>query len=448
MATVLVRLGDDPAMNKRTRLLLPLCAALAAPATWSPGHAAALTVEERLAAIEAGYVELKEENARLRALLETQVPPATAVAAAPVAATSVAATPAVITAPAATAPAHVLVEAAGKETRLSIGGFIQGQYENGDAADLRFVGVDDRFYFRRARLSVTGSFAENFDFRVEGDFGANSLGASTGIRTSANEIYVNWNKYPAANVRVGYLKPAFGGDQLASDTSFHTIERPLASDLIADGRQPGLGIYGSFLGKRIGYIVTAGHGNGSNSSQNDDDRFLGAARLYGTLFDSATAGRLVGAFNVMGSHDTSVTKPGFGFDSIAGGAVDRIFHGQRNGWGTDAQWTLGPLYLGGEYLHEHFEPDNTIPSPSFDAAGWQLTAAYTVVPQRLEAVLRREVFDPNLDASGDATENWLVGLNYRIKGDDIKLMVNYLFGDAPYLPDDSGRLFARVQLMY
>ena len=35
-----------------------------------------------------------------------------------------------------------------------------------------------------------------------------------------------------------------------------------------------------------------------------------------------------------------------------------------------------------------------------------------------------------------------------VKGDDIKLMVNYLFGDAPGLPDDSGRLLARVQLVY
>lgn len=424
-------------MNKYVRLLV-LWAGLAAPAIFSPAHAAAPTVEERLQALEAGYAQLKAENERLRELLAAQTRSATSTA-----------TPAVAATPApSTADRAVALAAAGDETKLTLGGFIQGQYENGGAGDQRFTGINDRFFFRRARLSVTGSFAENFDFRVEADFGANSLGAGTGIRASANEIYVNWNRYPAANLRVGYLKPAFGGDQLWSDTTTHTIERPLASDRIADGRQPGLGVYGSFLDKRLGYIVTAGHGNGSNSSQNDDDRFLAAARLFGTLFDSPAAGRLVGAVNVMRSEDTLTSKPGFGFDRVPGGVADGLFRGKREGWGADAQWSLGRIHLGGELLRERFEPDNALPSRAFDAQGWQLTAAYMVVPRRLQAVLRREVFDPNLDVSGDATENWLAGLNFLVKGDDIKLMINYLFGDAPGLPDDSGRLLARVQIVY
>ncbi|MFO1511050.1 MAG: porin [Steroidobacteraceae bacterium] len=422
-------------MNRKIRLL-SLCVAFVLPTICSTTLlAAAPTVEERLQALEAGYAELKAENARLRERLAATAPPAAPAVAA--------ATPAP-----ATVDTPATVVAAGKEATLTLGGFIQGQYESGGAGDQRFAGVNDRVYFRRARLSVTGSFTENFDFRVEADFGANSLGASTGIRASANEIYVNWNRYPAANVRVGYLKPAFGGDQLWSDTTTPTIERPLASDRIADGRQPGIGVYGRFPDKRFGYVVTAGHGNGSSSSQNDDNRFLSAARLYGTLFDAPVAGRLVGAVNVMHSEDAAVPKPGFDFDLIAGGAADNLFRGKRDGWGLDAQWTLGRLYVGGELLRERFEPDNDLPARVFDTQGWQLTAAYMIVPRRLQAVLRREVFDPDLDVAGDATRNWLAGLNYLIKGDDIKLMVNYLFGDAPGLPDDSGRLFARVQLVY
>lgn len=422
-------------MNRKPGLPI-VAAALAAAALSLPGRAAAAaTIEERLEALEAGYAQLKEENARLRDLLAAKTAPQAQAASAPPAdAPQPAATPRVV--------------AKGNERKLEISGFIQGQYEAGDAGDARFAGINDRFFFRRARLMVAGDFAEHFDFRLEADFGANSLGASTGVRASANEIYVNWNRYPAANVRVGYLKPAFGGDQLWSDTTFDTIERPLASDRIADGRQPGLGVYGSFLDKRIGYLVTAGHGNGSNSSSNDDDRFLGAARVYGTLFDSTGAGRLVAAANVMHSGDSAVSKPGFGFDATAGGAVDGIFRGKRTGWGGDAQWTLGRWQVGGEYLRERFEPDNALPRRKFDADGWQLTASYMLVPARLQAVLRREVFDPNLDLAGDTTENWLVGLNYLLKGNDIKLMINYLFGDAPGLPGDSGRLLARVQLMY
>jgi hypothetical protein len=408
--------------------LLTVCAALALPALPAPAPAATPTVEERLQALEAGYAALKEENARLREQLAgRQAQPVL---------------------PAPSAPPATAVVTTDDSAKIKLGGFIQGQYEAGDAGDQRFAGIDDRVYFRRARLAATGRFAEHFDFRIEADFGANSSAASTGLRASANEIYINWNRYPAANIRVGYLKPAFGGDQLWSDTTTLTIERPLASDRIADGRQPGIGAYGSFLGKRLGYIVTAGHGNGSGSSQNDDDRFLGAVRIFGTLFDSAKAGRLIGAVNTLHSEDASVAKPGFGFDSIAGGTTDGLFRGRRRGWGADAHWTRGPASIGGEWLRERFEPDNALPARTLDAQGWQLTAAYMVVPQRLQAVLRREVFDPDVDTAGDATENWVAGFNYLIKGDDIKLMINYLFGDAPGLAGDSGRLLARMQIAF
>lgn len=420
---------------------------LAAALVVSVAQAATPTLEERLQALEAGYAQLKAENAQLRALVAAGTPTA-APAAAPVAAgTPGPVAPVVAAAPANNdAPAQVL--AAGKVARLTLGGFVQAQYEAGDAGDARFVGVNDRFYIRRGRVSVTGAFAEHFDFRVEGDFGANSLSAASGLRVSANEIYVNWNKYPAANLRIGYLKPAFGAEQLASDLTTPTIERFLASDRIADGRQPGLGVYGSFLDKRLGYIVTLGNGNGSNSSLNDNDSFGGAARAYGTLFDSLRAGRLTGGVNAMRSDDALVSRPGFGFDLNGGTLPDAIFRGERSGWGIDAQWSLGRATLSGELLRENFKPDNAIPAADFDARGWQLTATYMLLPQRLEAALRREVFDPNLDVAGDATENWVAGLNYLVKGSDIRLMVNYMFGDAPNLSDDSGRLFARMQIAF
>lgn len=442
-------------MPTRSRLFTRCAMLLAAAFMVSAAHAATPTLEERLEALEAGYAQLKAENAQLRALIAAGtavVAPTPAITAEP-AAPVVAAAPATTTAPANKvaptnndAPAQVL--AAGNVAKLTLGGFVQAQYEAGDAGDARFVGVNDRFYIRRGRISVTGAFAEHFDFRVEADFGANSLSPASGLRVSANEIYINWNKYPAANLRIGYLKPAFGAEQLASDLTTPTIERFLGSDRIADGRQPGLGVYGSFLDKRLGYIVTFGNGNGSNSSLNDNDSFMGAARIYGRLFESPRAGRLTAGINAMRSDDTLLSKPGFGFNLSGSALPDTIFRGERSGWGIDAAWSLGRATLSGELLRENFRPGNAVPAADFDAQGWHLTTTYMLLPQRLEAALRREVFDPNLDVAGDATENWVVGLNYLIKGSDLKLMVNYLFGDAPNLPDDSGRFFARMQIAY
>lgn len=200
------------------------------------GVASASTVEERLQMLEAGYERLLQENAALRQRLDAYAPahapaaiegqqPAPALAASTPATPPAAVPGATVAKSTVSLPAAPSVFPGGKETKLTVGGFIQGQAEGGDAGDQRWVGVNDRFFLRRARIYLAGSFAEHFDFKIEGDFSANSLSAGTGLKATANEVFVNWNKYPLANLRFGQLKPAFGGEQLQSDTTMYTIER-------------------------------------------------------------------------------------------------------------------------------------------------------------------------------------------------------------------------------
>src|SRR5213079_3049950 len=70
------------------------------------------------------------------------------------------------------APAYV--QQRGSELKLVLGGFIQMNFEDGDvsAFEGRFgqTALKDRFRLRRARINLTGDFAEQFDFKVEGDF--------------------------------------------------------------------------------------------------------------------------------------------------------------------------------------------------------------------------------------------------------------------------------------
>ena len=177
------------------------------------------SVEARLAALEARVQALAEENTALRSALAAGKTPASTPAA-PVTAPEVAAK----------APAPFTITPTGHEMKLAIGGFIQAQADFGGAPDPRWAGVRDRIYFRRTRITVSGAFAENFDFRVDADFSGNSLAATTGLRAQANDISIGWTKYPAATVRVGYPKPAFSAEVLASDGKTLTIERSLGSD--------------------------------------------------------------------------------------------------------------------------------------------------------------------------------------------------------------------------
>src|SRR5207248_6797153 len=62
----------------------------------------------------------------------------------------------------------VYVQQRGPELKLVLGGFIQTNFEDGDvsAFEGRFgqTALKDRFRLRRARINLTGDFAENFDF--------------------------------------------------------------------------------------------------------------------------------------------------------------------------------------------------------------------------------------------------------------------------------------------
>src|SRR5436190_24184265 len=68
----------------------------------------------------------------------------------------------------------VYVQQRGSEIKLVLGGFIQVNFEDGDV--LAFQGnfgqtaLKDRSRLRRARINLTGDLAEQFDFKIEGDF--------------------------------------------------------------------------------------------------------------------------------------------------------------------------------------------------------------------------------------------------------------------------------------
>ena len=141
------------------------------------------------------------------------------------------------------------VQQRGPELKLVLGGFIQVNFEDGDvsAFEGRFgqTAIKDRFRLRRARLNLTGDYAEQFDFKLEGDFGQSD--GTSGNRTafSATDVWVNYHQFPAAQVKIGQYKAPFGLEQLTPDTSLLTIERTLPTGAITPDRQIGAELWGN-----------------------------------------------------------------------------------------------------------------------------------------------------------------------------------------------------------
>src|SRR6266705_2735127 len=184
----------------------------------------------------------------------------------------------------------VYVQQRGPELKLVLGGFIQANFEDGDvsAFEGRFgeTALKDRFRLRRARINLTGDFAEQFDFKIEGDFGQSDGLNSNRTAFSGTDIFVNWHQYPEAQIKIGQWKAPFGVEQLTPDTTLYFAERSLPTGAITPDRQIGIQLWGKpFAGiwpdqkDLLTYYAGIFNGNGRNINNNDNNEFMYVARL-------------------------------------------------------------------------------------------------------------------------------------------------------------------------
>ena len=365
----------------------------------------------------------------------------------------------------------LFVQQRGPELKLVLGGFVQMNFEDGDvsAFEGRFgqTALKDRFRLRRARINVTGDFAEQFDFKLEGDF-ENSDGLNNN-RTAfeATDIFLNWHRYPWAQIKMGQWKAPFGLDQLTPDTTLYTIERTLPTGAITPERQIGVQLWGKPFATiwpeeadLLTYYAGIFNGNGRNTTNNDNNNFMYVGRLESTLFKDVFG---KGSFlklgaDVLNSRDDAGTNISQSLTLLVnsdGSLSPFVLPGpdERTAWSVDAWLRMGPFDLIGEFLQEHVHPR----SPDFDAFttdGFYVTGAYFLIPKKLQAVVQWQHLNPG-QKGNDGISSIVAGLNYYIRGDDLKLMVDYFhtwsdFRDAnPEFGDDQfDEVIGRMQLMF
>ena len=371
----------------------------------------------------------------------------------------------------------VFVVPRASELKLVLGGYIQINFEDGDvsAFEGRFgqTAVKDRFRLRRARVNLTGDFAEQFDFKVEGDFGQGDGLNSNRTAFSGTDIFVNWHQFPEAQVKVGQWKAPYGLEQLTPDPSLIIIERSLPTGAITPDRQIGAQLWGKPFTNiwpdekdLLTYYAGIFNGNGRNVSVNDNNNFMYVGRLESTVFKSKVWGQesslKLGA-DVLNSRDDAGTNISPTLNLLVnddGSLSPFVLPGadKRTAWGVDAWLKLGPFDLIGEYLQEKVNGRtvNGVPPgfADFTTSGYYITAAYFLIPKKLQLAVRWEDLNPG-QKGNDGIHSITGGLNYYIHGDDLKLMVNYIhtwsdFREAnPEFGDDQfNEVIGRVQLMF
>jgi Phosphate-selective porin len=371
----------------------------------------------------------------------------------------------------------IYVQQRGLELKLVLGGFVQVNFEDGavSAFEGRFgqTAIDDRFRLRRARINLTGDFAEQFDFKMEGDFGQSD--GTSGNRTafSATDIWVNWHQFPAAQIKVGQYKAPFGLEQLTPDTTLLTIERTLPTGAITPDRQIGVQLWGTPLSSiwpeqkdLLTYYAGIFNGNGRNITVNDNNNFMFVGRLELQPFNGKIAGQqsfLKLGGDVLNSRDeqgVNISQSSNLLVNDDGSLSPFVLPSpdERTAWSVDAWLEVGPFDLIGEYLQEHVEGRtvNGVPPTfsNFTTDGFYVTGAYFLIPKKLQAIVQWQYLNPG-QKGNDGLYSILGGLNYYIRGNDLKVMVNYIHTwsdfrqtNPEFGEDQFDEVIGRLQLMF
>src|SRR2546430_4519339 len=265
----------------------------------------------------------------------------------------------------------IYVQQRGSEIKLVLGGFIQVNFEDSDAfafqGNFGLSEIKDRFRLRRARVNLTGDFAEQFDFKVEGDFGQGDGINANRTAFSATDIFVNWHQFPEAQVKVGQWKAPFGLEQLTPDTSLYFAERSLPTGAITPDRQIGAQLWGKPFTNiwpdqkdLLTYYAGIFNGNGRNTTVNDNNNFMYVGRLellpwQGKLLGQKSSLKLGG--DVLNSRDDKGTNISQSLNLLVntdGSLSPFVLPGadERTGWSADAWLNIGPFDLIDEYFGE------------------------------------------------------------------------------------------------
>ena len=384
----------------------------------------------------------------------------------------------------------VYAVAAASELKLTLGGFVQPQLEAGDvfAFEGRFQSasgeIKDRFRLRRARINVSGDYAEQFDFKLEGEFSqsdttltvrdaAGRTLASSSNRTAfgATDLFANWHRFPELNIKAGQYKAPFGLEQLTSDTKLFLAERSLVTTALTPERQIGVMLWGKPFATLwpaqkdlLSYSVGVFNGTGRNISTNDNNEFMYVGRLEVMALKSKILNQEVGiklGANGLSSRDAAGNTISGALREANDGSLASYSlpsAGERTAFGFDASVRFGPFDFVGEYLSERVAP-RTVNGVAplftrFRADGYYLQGSYFVIPKKLQLVTKWETFNPDQFADDDI-HSITGGVNYYIKGDDIRLLANYIHtwsdfraSRPAFAKAEFDEVIVRLQLMF
>lgn len=268
------------------------------------------------------------------------------------------------------------------------------------------LGINGKFQnekmFYEARLRFTPQ--DNYDF----------------LQFLPSNIYIGTTAIPNHTVMVGNMRTPNGVEGSTSSTRLPFVARSQISRNFANTRQVGVRVKGNYS--------LAEYDLGGFSSDTYFRKFMPGAEFAGWL-TLKPLGKTNGKYGALklgsgitaGENDTSYCVTG----AYASYEYKKFL--------ANFEWAKANGYNGAKGISTN------------KAEGFYTTLGYKITP-KVQLVARYDQFKPNLNNSSDIRREYSGGVNYFIKGQAIKLMLNYVFCQNDCLKD-SHRIVVGTQIL-
>jgi phosphate-selective porin len=135
------------------------------------------------------------------------------------------------------------------------------------------------FDVERFRLMLDGKALEHWRFTVQADLATGSLSDDEEDSDLLLDAFVRFAKWRIAQLWVGQGKVGFGRQQMIDTGRMQFVDRSIATERFAHGRDVGFAVVGHNQDRTYEYSVGLYNGNGINDDVDENKDYLAAGRL-------------------------------------------------------------------------------------------------------------------------------------------------------------------------
>ncbi len=309
-------------------------------------------------------------------------------------------------------------------TKPQFSGYIIGQYQ----ASFQHGNKSNTFNLRMARVSVGGRVLGDFEYKIQGQI--NGSTSTLGESPRVVDLFVEWQKYDFARIKVGQFKRPFTFENPMNpiDVGFmgyaQNVQRlagfnDRTGEHASNGRDIGIQLQGDLLKNGSGrYLLhyQAGVFNGQGINTKDVDN---RKDLIGGLWLMPAKGLRVGAFGWVGSSARNGT-----WTDSKGNSRSGVVSLSKYRYAVSAEYKNEDWQIRSEYIHstgygfkttrqdEETGRDATVNTAQGDKAdGFYVSCIAPIVKQRLRAKARYDLYRKSA-AWTDSRTQYEIGLNY------------------------------------